>query len=68
MYVAREDGQTLSNRESEVNLFGKKQIFDAIAIALLTAVGNKIIEHIYSKLKGKEEDKEDAKHPSKTVC
>lgn len=39
-----------------MNLFGKKQILEAVAIALLTAVGNKIIGHFYKKLNKEKED------------
>lgn len=39
-----------------MNLLGKKQILEAAAIALLTAVGNKIKEHLYKKLNKEKED------------
>jgi hypothetical protein len=42
-----------------VKFLGKKQILEAVAIAALTTLCNKIIEHFYKKLN--KEDEEETK-------
>lgn len=56
------DNRKLRTRDSVVKFLGKKQILEAVAIAALTQICSKIIEHFFNKLKkDKEDDKEDTK-------